>query len=555
LNIALLKKCCRSLPPAHAPYAVVRATDQGVECEGTPECAYGDGAPSEGSLLGRFCAGWSIRNGCFLAATDAQGNAPLFYARIHGGVAVSNNAIRLLAAGISSEMDYPALAQLMTVNFVTGGRTLFSEIKILPPGGVLSLTPQGEIHVAASDLQIPSVFSGTPEDAAQLYAELFEAAMGRTPTSHGRTGTPLSGGRDSRMIAAALKRSGYDRAEVLTLSRADQADRSDAVVAEQVADALGIPIQRTGIASPGTIAEVWKNVLCSCLTLQHGWLSHVWIESARRFDTVYDGFGCGVATRTSHRIDDLYRLISSGDFRGTALRYSQNIKTRPTDAGLPNWLDRYPSIEAVEKEGLGLLESDIRSVQHAPDPMGAMSMYCENRRAITLSPNALCMLGARVKVPLADDDLFRHTMSLPRELTDQLEPQTRAIAILYPELAKIPYSNGSGPVQRRGFGRLVKSAQPSEVRSKLLDVLMDPSYQFRSFVSSPVGGRAMAARVRSIGMLLQKIDSSGGAVELLEACNIRDKPPASMISLARNVWDSAWKIAATSNSESSSLKD
>lgn len=540
MKYGILQRCCSALPSASMPYALVRVTDHGIECSGTRECAYGDGTPSEGSLLGRFCAGWSLRDGSFVAATDAQGNASLFYARVDRGVAVSNNAVQLLAQGVSADIHCAALAELLTLNFMTGDRTVFSEIKVLPPGGVLRLTPAGEIHIKTPRAEVPLPFVGSSEQAAERYAELFDAAVSRTATGEGNTGTPLSGGRDSRMLAAAIKYSGNDEAEAITLSCADEADRSDAVIAEEVAATLEIRLHRSGIQSLGMATELWKNVLCSCQTMQHGWLSQIWVECAKRYQTVFDGFGGGVATRSSHRKPELYDLISRGDIRGAVRYYAEHNKGRPIASGFPDWVQRFGSVSDFEAAGLGRFELAIREASEYPDPMSALAMMGENRRAIACSPLAIGMLGPSLRIPLADDALCRFVMSIPWRTTDRAEPQTRAVEILYPKLAGIAYSDGSGPRRPSGLGRFKTLLDGSAWQAKFIDLRLAPEFHLAKYMARKKRALTRSTAVEALGMLLRSLTSSAAAQRLLEASKVSDQPNLAMIRLAKHVWDRAW---------------
>ena len=85
---------------------------------------------------GMFAFGlWDAARRTLVLARDRAGIKPLFYASSpHGVVFASEMKALLRATGVSDAVDPTALAEYFTLGYVSGARTVYRDIRKLPPG-------------------------------------------------------------------------------------------------------------------------------------------------------------------------------------------------------------------------------------------------------------------------------------------------------------------------------------------------------------------------------------------------------------------------------------
>lgn len=193
------------------------------------------GADCVDDLNGDFAfAIWDGRRGRLMLARDRMGVRPLYYAERGGCLYFASEIKALLEApDIDAVPDPVAFDQILTFWFPLAPRTPFKDIAELPPGHVLIA---GEGHVAVRSywrLDYPDAaeageWDGRGEDdiAEELRALLIDATRIRL-RSDVPVGAYLSGGLDSSIIAAAVKRIVPDRLKTFSVTfESDEFDES-----------------------------------------------------------------------------------------------------------------------------------------------------------------------------------------------------------------------------------------------------------------------------------------------------------------------------------------
>ena len=134
--------------------------------------------------------------------------------------------------------DRESLAAFISSGHFAAGRTPYAGVRLAPPRGRVSITPDG-CRVTSVDALLDDMGAGSapPDDATfdSMTERLLEIA-----TQIGEFGGPiemgLSGGKDSRVLAAALARAGVE----FRLRTGGGEDHPDVVGARRVARALGM---------------------------------------------------------------------------------------------------------------------------------------------------------------------------------------------------------------------------------------------------------------------------------------------------------------------------
>jgi len=172
-----------------------------------------------------------------LLVCDGIRSIPLFYAARNDERRVSDNP-RLLTEDVD-DLDDLSIAEFLMAGQVSNRYTLLPDVGQVQAGEAVMLSADsGEIDRYRYFLfQHVAPFIADQETAAQRWDELFQRVIERGVESiDGRTiALPLSGGRDSRLIALMLKRLGYDNVICYGYG---QPGNDESVIAEQVAEKL-----------------------------------------------------------------------------------------------------------------------------------------------------------------------------------------------------------------------------------------------------------------------------------------------------------------------------
>lgn len=205
--------------------------------------AHLDGPPEEladrlAALSGTFAVVRTGDDPC--AAVDRVRSTPLFYGRDAAGTLHLGDDARRLADALHARLDDPAAAaEFMLASTTTGASTLSSSIRQVQAGEI--------VHFEGDDYHADRYFlygDGARLDAAEdeladEAVRLFERTFERLIASvRGRpVVVPLSGGMDSRLIAAMLVRGGRTDARCFSYGR----ERSfETQVSRRVAHAFGL---------------------------------------------------------------------------------------------------------------------------------------------------------------------------------------------------------------------------------------------------------------------------------------------------------------------------
>ena len=156
---------------------------------------------------GAFIAAiWNRREQRMLLVGDRLGLQPLYYARRDGGLLFASGVRALLASNsLSREVDPVAVAQFLTFDHLLHDRTLLREVRLLPPGSLLTYE--------SGQFRIQSYWEPKHAQAYPLCSEeewleellyRLRNAIERQAPADLPAGILLSGGLDSRILLALL---------------------------------------------------------------------------------------------------------------------------------------------------------------------------------------------------------------------------------------------------------------------------------------------------------------------------------------------------------------
>lgn len=189
-----------------------------------------------------------------VVATDRRGTRSCYYTD-DGTFAFSSELTSLLPVVVDPELDLRAVADMLTMLCVWGEKTMLTAVKALRPGSYLRWT-DGEVETGSyySFTFEERTDAGYVDDLVSAYADAVEDTL---DTVDGSPGLWLSGGLDSRVMAAAMKRSREDFGTFTyrrPMERETGLFKTDVELARQVADALGVENTQLSI-TPDTLRE------------------------------------------------------------------------------------------------------------------------------------------------------------------------------------------------------------------------------------------------------------------------------------------------------------
>lgn len=152
---------------------------------------------------------WDNRKRRLLVARDHVGIKPIYYAHLNDRLVFGSEIKSMLPDGLDREIDPIALHDYLSLNYVPGPRTMFSAIKKLLPGHILTYeqdTQEVKIQqywdIPASHREVGSINSTA--DIENSLLNLLRQSVRDQMISDVPLGAFLSGGVDSSLIVALM---------------------------------------------------------------------------------------------------------------------------------------------------------------------------------------------------------------------------------------------------------------------------------------------------------------------------------------------------------------
>lgn len=183
-------------------------------------------------------------SGDWLVLNDLFGRLPIYLGKLGEGIVVSRNIALPVALCAHKGLDALGSAQFLLFGHPLGDRTLWEHISVLAPATLLRIRHDGTTETTALhrfDFTAPQQSGEVDKYAAHL-ADLFQHACNGRAQLSGLHLLALSGGLDSRAVAAGLVEAG-DPLHGATMSRPDRYPGDEVAIAHAVAQRLGLPWQ------------------------------------------------------------------------------------------------------------------------------------------------------------------------------------------------------------------------------------------------------------------------------------------------------------------------
>ncbi len=414
---------------------------------------------AKGAGLGLYLSGafnvflWDKSLEKLTIINDRAGLRPLYYASVGGSVYFTSEVKALLAVtGLRLSLDDRFLYQFLTYGFPLGETTIAREVSLLPIATIAEIE-KGDIKLIPywRPEQWPERTEKTLKEAVDGFVSVFSKAQSRVLRGNQKKGILLSGGIDSRIVAAgAVKNDG----EFPTFTFGEEGC-NDSRIAGRVAGQLGLS---------NTFFPIGPD-----------YLTRRAIEACWLTDGMYNVFHAhGVSVYAD--IAQQVQVILSGMEQVALHLYGEEIWSLPgwsEDMKTPEALFQYmyqePSVPVFDgKDGI-LTEAagervagEVRHVQqflsgsvivHSSgeiDPLRTLEwMGLRNRqRRFVLMGQLLIRNWLEVRAPLMDPDVILYAMSLNDDYRAEDKPlHIGWLDAVAPGLLKIAWQRTGIPIK------------------------------------------------------------------------------------------------------------
>jgi len=149
---------------------------------------------------------WDNNSRTLFAARDRLGQKPLYYVQRGDELLFASELKSLLALDPAlAEMDHRAMDQYFTLRLITPPRSMFRNIRKLPPAHRLRFRPRGKLDISGYwDLDYEPKLAGSDDDLVDELEERLIACLRLHMVSDVPVGAFMSGGLDSTLLVAML---------------------------------------------------------------------------------------------------------------------------------------------------------------------------------------------------------------------------------------------------------------------------------------------------------------------------------------------------------------
>jgi len=399
-------------------------------------------------INGTFAAAiWDAADRTLRLVSDHLGTHPIYYAHRRDCLVFGSGArAAAQTPSLPRTVNLDAVAELITFEQVYGDKTLFSHVRLLPPGTVLRFHG-GELTTSRYiDLQYPESYDLHNEAFyVDGWIQTLRQAVMRQTRGPAPLGVLLTGGLDSRSIVGMLDGSaGSVKTFTFGLPGCDD-ERS----AREISRALHLPhrflaLDPSYLAVYGEKGVRITDGMKSCVHLQ---LIAPLGEIVKETRVLYKGFLGGTLHGyvVSHdRLAPVREEVWFEEIFETRSRAFQEheLASLYTD-------EMHHLVRGVPRQSLRRALEQSRSTWWV-DKDSYIDLYEEDRRFTALGVQ-LARSQAVVRTPLADKDLVRFALSVPPGYRVDRDYYKQAIVKSMPRLAKIPYVATGRPVMEDCF--------------------------------------------------------------------------------------------------------
>lgn len=382
---------------------------------------------------------WNGEDERITLVNDRYGLRSLYYYHDAGrGVFVFSSELRgVVDSGVvEHKINWSACSNFLYLGHHLGNSTWFSDVQLMPPGSVLTfennevrIEPYWDFNSIAIDDRID--YPTALEECNRLFTQSISRQ--NVPTE-GTKAVFLSGGLDSRRIAAELKKQG---GEFETFTAGWDETSADPMVARQIAAALGVENTLISLPQRDLIMEYWPRCggLVDYETKLHQWIIPLVEALPKEVKVNYDGLAGDIPFNGMARASEFFHPER---FAWAQTADARTLAERIVGAELN--LDFFSPAIQKQISHEQVVDSVSSELSRYSDTRNRLTYYYlmnRTRRAVSLSALRLLTLRVETFFPFLDNDLFNFVMSLPPELKMSHQLRNDMLNTSYPTLENI----------------------------------------------------------------------------------------------------------------------
>lgn len=383
-------------------------------------------------------------------ASDRLASRHLFYSWRSGTLTFATDIRSVLACPrVSHQWDEQSVVEFLRFTMILGERTLYRDVLLLPPASVMTVTSEGLRIEPYWALRFDERWSLSEEEYVEGLEERLIQATRRAIPKDRKAGLMLSGGLDSRMIAAVLSRLDM----LLTAVTFGGFENDEVRLARRVARVAGLPfifLKRE--------PDYYFSILPRAIQISNGlytfYHAHMLgLHPAIRtlgVEALLHGWGLDILfsgtyfprRRVRHLPGRSFLLLQPHPLRDEADILECLLERLSLSPGLDGVLrGRWRSLYR-EWPPQALAEQVAHSREYAGDPYNRndwviVSQFSKFRSF--LYPLSV-RWGVGERCPLYDPDLLEWYLGMPPRLRFASRAYGQALARLHRPLARLPYS-------------------------------------------------------------------------------------------------------------------
>ena len=403
-----------------------------VTAEGDSRYYHGNAiTQADGARNGVFSE-WSWDGENLQAGTCRYGMSPLFYYCGGNALYISNSIPKLLELGAPGDWDDDAMAVFIRRQTFLGEDTPFKHIRAAPPSARLTWS-KGKMNLEGG------YFAPKPQQLKRSaiidgVIELFAQSISRRLPESDDFYLPLTGGKDSRHILLELARQSALPKACVTASFPPPLCDQDKVIAEELAERVGVPHIILPPPPPGIADERRKNLATNFCTLDHGWSLPLVDFLLANTKTSYDGLGLDVFFNTIWYSDYRAKLYGEGAFETLAVDL-----LRDSEAALSMLLNPDANRRFSRDRAIARLVGELKNHANAPHPVATFQFWSRTRRVTSTFTFGLQREIPVVHTPFLDNDLFDFVYSLSKASLRESPLHVDVISSAYNSFSDIRY--------------------------------------------------------------------------------------------------------------------
>lgn len=366
-----------------------------------------------------------------LAITNPCGSLHLYHLRRDGWCGLSTRTSELLPWSVK-KLDWQGLAGFFGLGFFPGDRTHVTDIRILRPGSVYEFGADGKLLRYEKYWQWrhePDERRSEADTIAEFGATFTEVL--KDQTRQGRVALPLSGGLDSRTVAACLP----EGARPFSYGYGYTPDSIEIRIARRVAEAAGLRFRghvirpylfdRLELVAEAT--ECFQDLTQARQADVVDWLGEEadFVLAAHWGDVFCDDMGFTGSEGTEDEILEhaLKKMLKRGR------RWLLDELVRPHLKGDPE--------EAIRE----MMRAELRRLPEIPDPDFRVKVLKTEQWAFrwTLASLRMYQAAAFPRIPFLDPRMMRFFCTVPTRMVRARRLQIEYLKRHKPEFARIPW--------------------------------------------------------------------------------------------------------------------